>query len=386
MAENENGQEKTEEPTQKRLREAREKGQVPRSRELSTFLVLITAGIFMLFFGPTLGGQLANQTRARLDFEPKLAHDPDLLLPYLADQIFQTLMALLPLFGILMVAAVMAPILIGGANFSWQAAAPKASKLNPIKGLQRIFSWQGLMEFGKTLAKFTLVGTVAMLTLWTFSDRLLGLGYEPLHQGVSHAAQIALGTFIAVSAALIIVAAIDAPFQMWNHQKQLRMTRQELKDEYKETDGKPEVKQKIRQQQQEMAQRRMMEEVPKADVVITNPTHYAVAIVYEASKMSAPKVVAKGVDEVAANIREIADEHEIIRVEAPKVARALYFTTDLDREIPDGLFVAVARILAYVYQLKRADQGVDMPDDLPVPDEYLDPHQGRHGRRREDDA
>lgn len=270
---------------------------------------------------------------------------------------------------------------MGGANFSWQAAKPKASKLNPLKGLKRIFSWQGLMEFGKTFAKFVLIAGVAVSVLWMFSDRLLMLGYEPLEQAIVHAAQLALGTFVAVSAALILVAAIDAPFQMWNHQKQLRMTRQELKDEYKETDGKPEVKQKVRQLQQEMAQRRMMEEVPKADVVITNPTHYAVAITYEASRMAAPKLVAKGADEVAASIRAVADEHKIIRVEAPRVARAIYFTTDLNQEIPNGLFVAVARILAYVYQLKRSDADVAMPDDLPVPDDYLDPEQQR-GRRR----
>ncbi|WP_017926405.1 flagellar biosynthesis protein FlhB [Thioalkalivibrio sp. HL-Eb18] len=381
MAENESGQEKTEQPTPKRLREAKEKGQVPRSRELSTFLVLMAAGGFMTFFGPTLGGQLAEQTAGRFDIERDLAYDSSLLLPYLSEQIFMTLRMLLPLFGVLMVAAVLAPILIGGANFSWQAAKPKASKLNPLKGLKRIFSWQGLMEFGKTFAKFVLVAGVAMSVLWTFSDRLLMLGYEPLEQAIAHAAQLALGTFVAVSAALILVAAIDAPFQMWNHQKQLRMTRQELKDEYKETDGKPEVKQKIRQLQQEMAQRRMMEEVPKADVVITNPTHYAVAITYEASRMAAPKLVAKGVDEVAASIRAVADEHKIIRVEAPRVARAIYFTTDLNQEIPNGLFVAVARILAYVYQLKRSDADVAMPDDLPVPDDYLDPQQQR-GRRR----
>jgi len=313
MAENESGQEKSEEPTPKRLREAKEKGQVPRSRELSTFLVLMAGGSFLLMYGPNMGAQLTEQMSSRLDFEREMAYDSSLLLPYLADEIFRTLRTLFPLFGVLVVAAVLAPIVIGGANFSWKAAAPKVSKLNPGKGLKRIFSWQGLMEFGKTFAKFVLISSVAVAVLATFSDRLLMLGYEPVHQGIIHAAQLVLGTFIAVSAALIVVAAIDAPFQMWNHQKQLRMTRQEVKDEYKETDGKPEVKQKIRQLQQEMAQRRMMEEVPKADVIITNPTHYAVAIVYEASRMAAPKVVAKGVDEVAASIRAVGDEHAIIR-------------------------------------------------------------------------
>lgn len=382
MAENESGQEKTEEPTAKRLREAREKGQVPRSRELSTFLVLMAAGAFLVLFGPNMGAQLAEQMSRGFDFERELAYDSSRLLPYLAEQIFRTLRTLLPLFGVLIVAAVLAPIVIGGANFSWQAAAPKASKLDPLQGLKRIFSWQGLLEFGKTFAKFVLITGVTIAVMATFLDRLRMLGYEPVDQGIVHAAQLTLGTFIAVSAALLLVAAIDAPFQMWNHHKELRMTRQEVKDEYKETDGKPEVKQKIRQLQQEMAQRRMMEEVPKADVVITNPTHYAVAVVYEASRMAAPRLVAKGVDEVAASIRAVASDHDVVRVEAPRVARAIYFTTDLDQEIPSGLFVAVARILAYVYQLKRAEREAQMPDDLPVPEDYLDPEQQRGQRRR----
>lgn len=382
MAENESGQEKTEEPTAKRLREAREKGQVPRSRELSTFLVLMAAGAFLVLFGPNMGAQLAEQMSRGFDFERELAYDSSRLLPYLAEQIFRTLRTLLPLFGVLIVAAVLAPIVIGGANFSWQAAAPKASKLDPLQGLKRIFSWQGLLEFGKTFAKFVLITGVTIAVMATFLDRLRMLGYEPVDQGIVHAAQLTLGTFIAVSAALLLVAAIDAPFQMWNHHKELRMTRQEVKDEYKETDGKPEVKQKIRQLQQEMAQRRMMEEVPKADVVITNPTHYAVAVVYEASRMAAPRLVAKGVGEVAASIRAVASDHDVVRVEAPRVARAIYFTTDLDQEIPSGLFVAVARILAYVYQLKRAEREAQMPDDLPVPEDYLDPEKQRGQRRR----
>ncbi|MBS3799702.1 MAG: flagellar biosynthesis protein FlhB [Thioalkalivibrio sp.] len=382
MAENESGQEKTEEPTAKRLREAREKGQVPRSRELSTFLVLMAAGAFLVLFGPNMGAQLAEQMSRGFDFERELAYDSSRLLPYLAEQIFRTLRTLLPLFGVLIAAAVLAPIVIGGANFSWQAAAPKASKLDPLQGLKRIFSWQGLLEFGKTFAKFVLITGVTIAVMATFLDRLRMLGYEPVDQGIVHAAQLTLGTFIAVSAALLLVAAIDAPFQMWNHHKELRMTRQEVKDEYKETDGKPEVKQKIRQLQQEMAQRRMMEEVPKADVVITNPNHYAVAVVYEASRMAAPRLVAKGVDEVAASIRAVASDHDVARVEAPRVARAIYFTTDLDQEIPSGLFVAVARILAYVYQLKRAEREAQMPDDLPVPEDYLDPEQQRGQRRR----
>ncbi|MBK1708124.1 MULTISPECIES: flagellar biosynthesis protein FlhB [Marichromatium] len=381
MAENENGQEKTEEPTAKRQREAREKGQVPRSREFNTLTVLLAGAGFMVFFGGHLGGQLAAQMADGFTLERELFYDTQRLLPYLASQIGRALLTLAPLFALLFVVALLGPILIGGANFSAQAMSPKLDKLNPLKGIKRQFSAQALLELGKTLAKFVIVSLVAGMVLWSVSDELLHLGEEPLKEAIFHTADMAVWIFLLVSAALVLIAAVDVPFQLWNHNKQLRMTRQELKDEYKETDGKPEVKGRIRQLQQEMASRRMMAEVPKADVVITNPTRYAVAIVYEPARMRAPRLLAKGVGEVAGAIRGLADEHDIIRVEAPRVARAIYFTTDLGEEIPGGLFVAVARILAYVYQLKRHDPEVSMPTDLPVPDEYLDPREAARAAR-----
>ncbi|NKN33201.1 flagellar biosynthesis protein FlhB [Marichromatium bheemlicum] len=381
MAENENGQEKTEEPTAKRQREAREKGQVPRSREFNTLAVLLAGAGFMVFFGGHLGAQLAAQMADGFSLERALFYDTQRLFPYLASQIGRALLILAPLFALLLAIALLGPVLIGGANFSTQAMAPKFEKLDPIKGLKRLFSAQALLELGKTLAKFVVVTLVAGAVLWGVSGELLHLGDEPVKEAIVHTARLAVWIFLLVSAALVLVAAVDVPFQLWNHNKQLRMTRQELKDEYKETDGKPEVKSRVRQLQQEMASRRMMAEVPKADVVITNPTRYAVAIVYEPSRMRAPRLVAKGVGEVAGAIRALADEHGITRVEAPRVARAIYFTTDLDQEIPGGLFVAVARILAYVYQLKRHDPEVSMPTDLPVPDEYLDPREAARAAR-----
>ncbi|MBK5971015.1 MULTISPECIES: flagellar biosynthesis protein FlhB [Thiorhodovibrio] len=381
MAENENGQEKTEEPTGKRVRESREKGQVPRSKELNTVIELIVASTFMLLFGSYLGIGMANQFADSLTLERDMLFDPAVLPAYFGEQFGRALLNLSPLLGLLAVAALIGPVIIGGANFSSQALQPKFSKLNPIKGMKRFVSPTGLMELGKALGKFLLVGGVAAMVLSTIVDEVLMLGEEPVKEAIIHSAHLAAWVFLMVSAVLILIALIDVPFQLWNHNKQLKMTLQEVKDEHKETEGKPEVKGKIRQMQMEMAQRRMMSEVPKADVIITNPTHYAVAISYKPGAMSAPRLLAKGVDDVAFKIRELAEEHLITTVEAPKVARAIYFTTELNKEIPGGLFVAVARILAYVYQLKRPNTHPSMPHDLPVPEEYLDPTSARRARR-----
>jgi flagellar biosynthetic protein FlhB len=381
MAENENGQEKSEQPTGKRIRESREKGQVPRSKELNTVIELIVVSTFFLLFGSHLGMGIANQFADGLMLERELLFDPALIPAYFGEQIGRALWNLAPLLGLLMVAALVGPMLIGGVNFSSQALQPKFSKLDPIKGMKRFVSPTGLLELGKALGKFVLVGGVAAMVLMSIVNEVLMLGEEPVKQAILHAAHLATWVFLVVSAVLILIALIDVPYQLWNHNKQLKMTLQEVKDEHKETEGKPEVKGKIRQMQMEMAQRRMMAEVPKADVVITNPTHYAVALAYKPGAMGAPRLLAKGADEVALKIRELAAEHLITSVEAPRVARAIFFTTELNQEIPNGLFVAVARILAYVYQLKRPDVRAVMPNDLPVPEEYLDPRAARAARR-----
>jgi flagellar biosynthesis protein FlhB len=352
MAENENGQERSEAPTSKRLRESREKGQVARSRELNTFIILLVGGAFLLFFGGGLAARISQLMIEGWTLERALIFDEGLLVPHLQHLLGRALLILAPMFALLMVIALMGPILVGGANFSTQALMPKFSKLNPITGLKRVFSVQGLMELVKGLGKFGLVGTVATLAIMSIWGNLLMLGELPVEQAIVQTAHMAAWLFLIASAALIVVAAIDAPFQIWNHQKQLRMTLQEIKDEFKETEGKPEVKGRIRQLQHEMSQRRMMSEVPKADVVITNPTHYAVAISYVPATMAAPLLLAKGADLVAAQIRSLAAEHRVPLFSAPPLARALYFSTRLEQEIPAGLYVAVAQVLAYVYQLR----------------------------------
>ncbi len=368
------GEERTEEPTPKRLREAKEKGQVPRSRELNGTIVLIVAAVGLMLLGSVLVDDLAQIMRDALSISRDEVRDPVVLVQQLGSVVGKALWLLTPFMALLVLAAMSGPVSMGGFSFSTKAIAFKAEKLNPIKGLGRIFSAKGLMELLKTVAKFMLVAVVSALLLWSLRMELLSLAYESLGQALRHAGTLFVWAFLALSSVLILVAAIDVPFQLYQHKKQLKMTLKEIKDEAKETEGRPEVKGKIRALQREMSQRRMMEEVPTADVVVTNPTHYAVALRYDRTGSGAPRVIAKGADLIAMRIREIASSHGITIVSAPPLARALYATTELDQEIPAELYVAVAHILAYVYQLDaaRSQGGAEpsAPTDLPVPDEF----------------
>ncbi|WP_456406887.1 flagellar biosynthesis protein FlhB [Thiolapillus sp.] len=374
MSQQGSGEERTEQPTPKRLREAKEKGQVPRSRELNGTIVLMIGALGLMMLGSTLVEDLASIMRDALSIERARTMDPAALVQQFGMVIGKALWMLSPLLALLVVAAMTGPVSMGGFSFSAKAIAFKAEKLNPIKGLGRIFSAKGLMELVKTLAKFLLVAVVSVLLLWSLRTELLSLAHESLAQALSHAGTLFVWAFMALSSVLILVAAIDVPFQLYQHTKQLKMTLKEVKDEAKETEGRPEVKGKIRSLQREMSQRRMMDEVPTADVIVTNPTHYAVALRYDREGNGAPKVVAKGADLIALRIREIATEHGVTIVSAPPLARALYATTELEQEIPAELYVAVAHILAYVYQLDaaRAQGGEEPPSptDLPVPDEF----------------
>ncbi|MCG5511095.1 flagellar biosynthesis protein FlhB [Ectothiorhodospira lacustris] len=375
MAENESSQEKTEQPTPKRLRDAQDKGQVASSKELNTTLVLLTGSTTLLLFGGVFLNHIQALMRNSLIIDRDRIFDPSFMLTALHARIGEGLMILAPLFLVLVIAAVTGPVVMGGGRFRLKGLEPKPDKLSPIKGLKRIFGPQGLMELAKTLAKFSLISVVAMGILWQFSDRLLGLGGQEMVPGVVSAGYMIAWTFVALSVSLILVVMIDVPFQLWNHQRQLRMTKQEIKDEFKETEGKPEVKSRVRQLQYEVSRRRMMAEVPKADVVVTNPTHFAVALKYDQQKGGAPRVVAKGADLVAGEIREVARQSGVTILSAPPLARALFHSTRLEQEIPAGLYVAVAQVLAYVYQLRNAlrEGGVvpTPPTDLPVPDEFL---------------
>jgi flagellar biosynthetic protein FlhB len=369
MAENENGQERTERATPRREQEAREKGTVARSRELNTVALLVAGSSGLLLFGGGIVESVVRVMRASFQFDHARLADASSAPSALGDALLTALAALMPLFLLLMVAALLSSIALGGLNFSSKALAMKWERVSPFKGMARIFSTQSLMEMVKALAKFMLVGTVAVWWLLHEVGDLLVLNELSVEGGLAAAARLILWSFLVISLGTILIAAIDVPFQLWQHSRQLRMTRQEVRDEMKESEGKPEVKQQIRRLQRELAQRRMMQEVPKADVIVTNPTHFAVALRYDAGKMRAPRVVAKGADLIARHIREVGAEHRVPVFEAAPLARALFYSTELDQEIPEGLYLAVAQVLAYVLQLRdpRAGAAPTPPGDLPIP-------------------
>jgi len=379
MAED-SGQERTEEPTARRKQQSRDKGQVARSRELNTMLMMLVSGIALLSLGPTLINTLATLFREHLTMSRADIFDPSAMMRLFESAMLDAVWGLTPFFIVLMASAVAGPLAMGGISFSSKALAFKWEKLDPIKGLGRLFAWRGLVELLKALAKFVIIGSIAVTFLYSQLDVYLGLGGEPLKSALAHTMHLLLFGFLVISSTLILLAAVDVPFQIWDHNKQLKMTFQEIKDENKETEGNPDVRGRVRRVQKEMAQRRMMAEVPNADVVVTNPEHYAVALKYDPETMPAPVVLAKGVDFIAMQIRNIAREHEVLILEAPPLARALHHTTEIDAEIPSGLYLAVAQVLAYVFQLKRAGKdkgrarnyGAGKPhhmNDLPIPDD-----------------
>src|SRR5688572_18386656 len=291
------------------------------------------------------------------------------MLPSLAHAAAEGLCLSTPLLGAITLAAIVAPLALGGWSFATQAMAPQLSRLNPIEGIKRMFALRSLVELAKAMAKFGVVAIVAAIVLWNDAPTLMELGREPLQQAIGHAVQISGKALLIIAAGLLIIAGIDVPYQLWQYAKQMRMSREEIRQEYKEAEGSPEVKGRIRQLQQQMARQRMMQEVPNADVVVVNPTHFAVALKYDEKRMRAPIVVAKGVDLVAARIREVAGEHAVPIFEAPPLARVLYRNVDIGAEIPGNLYVAVAQILTYVFQLrvaKRAGGPVPPKPDVAV--------------------
>jgi flagellar biosynthetic protein FlhB len=374
MAENQDGQEKTEEPTAKRLEDARKKGQVPRSKELNTMAVTMIGVISLAIMSRSLGNSLSEMMSQRFVLTREEIFDVNSMLIHLGEGVGQVLFSMVPFFLAVIIAAILSSVALGGFSFSAEALTPKLEKLSFLKGMKRVFSARGLIELVKAMAKFVFIGGLTILLLYLSLGKFISLHGMDLSQAISRLNGLISWSVILMTSTLILIAAIDVPFQLWEHKRQLKMTRQELRDEMKETEGKPEIKSKIRQLQRDMAQRRMMEEVPKADVIVTNPTHYAVALKYDPEKMHAPKLVAKGADLVAKNIREVGKDAGVPLVESPLLARAIYFHTELDSFIPAGLYLAVARILAYVFQLRDySRQGGDrpeMPENLEVPEEF----------------
>jgi len=378
MAADDSDAERTEPASAKRLEQAREEGDVPRSRELATFSVLMTAGAGLWLTGGALARKLTAMLSSGLALTRDQVYNPDVLITRIAQDIGGVMLACLPLAGAIMLVALASPLLIGGWLFSPKAFMPNFMKLNPMRGLANLVSTNALVELLKAVAKTIVVGAVAYVVVMSQKEAVFGLAVEPVRVGAAHLVDLLGMAFLLIVGGLGFVAAIDGPYQVWHYANKLKMTRQEVIQESKESDGNPQVKGKIRQLQREMAKRRMMANVPTADVVVTNPTHFAVALKYSEGQRGAPRVVAKGTDDVAAKIREIARENKVALLEAPALARALYKHTDIDDEIPEALYSAVAEVLAYVFQLRNyMKNGGFYPDrpnasKLPVPPE-MDP-------------
>src|SRR5471032_3165183 len=356
--------EKTEPASAKRLEQAREEGDVPRSREVATFTVLMAAGACLWVTGSGMVRDLSAAMVSGLALDREQVFNTDVLIHRVGVDVGRVLLACLPMGVAVMVVALASPLLVGGWLFSGKAIAPNFAKLNPFNGLV------------KAIAKTLVVGLVAWLVVMHQKEAVLGLAMEPLKLGSVHLMSMLSSSFMFIVGALGFIAAVDGPYQMWHYANKLKMTRQELIQEHKESNGNPQIKAKIRQLQREAARRRMMADVPTADVIVTNPTHYAVALKYGEGMRGAPRVVAKGTDEVAAKIREIGKENKVAILEAPALARALHKHTDIGDEIPEALYSAVAEVLAYVFQLRMYSRGSgkypDRPTKVDVPPE-LDP-------------
>lgn len=374
-------QEKTEDPTGKRLDEARKEGQIPRSKELGTLAVLLFGMITVNLFGGGMLGSLWQLMERDLRLARRDLFDDKAMMGHLAADLSTAMGLLIPVLAVTTVAAIVAPIALGGWNVSFAALTPKLSKFNPISGLARMVSPHSATELFKSLLKIALIGGITYLLYRHYEPRLLTLTRLNLRAAASDSLHILMVCMVWLCASLVLIAGIDVPFQLWSHQRKLKMSKQEVKDEARDAEGKPEVKGRIRTLQMEMSRRRMMEEVPRADVVVTNPTHFAIALKYDQGLMAAPRVLAKGTDLIAAQIRNLANGAKIPLLSAPPLARALYFSTDLGKEIPPGLYLAVAQVLAYIYQLRAYKQfGGPIPaplGDIEVPAEYRRDERGR---------
>jgi flagellar biosynthetic protein FlhB len=352
----ESDQERTEPASPRRLEKAREEGQAPRSTELSTFALLITAGTGLWLMGGHFSSQLARLMKEGMHIPREIGFESARLVERLFDQSFHVLITFTPFLILMILVALAAPMLLSGWLFSWKSLNPDFKRVNPLSGLSRMVSLHSLIELTKALLKATLIGGAGVWTIWHYKESVLSLIALPLVPGLSHMGELVALSFFSIAGTMILIAAVDVPFKLWDHYRKLRMTKEEVRQENKETEGNPQIKGRIRAQQREMARKRMMAEIPRADVIITNPTHYSVALKYEDGKMRAPRVVAKGVHLLALKIREIGHQHKVPVLEAPPLARALYQHTELGDEIPQALYNAVAEVLAYVYQLRRHQQ------------------------------
>ncbi len=373
MAEQESDLERTEPASQRRLDEARDKGNIPRSRELNTFAITMAGAVSLLIMGAGFADGLRALMQHWFTFNYASLSDPMLMWRGFVDSVIAMLFLFVPLMVVLVLAALLAPMSIGGFMFSADALEPDFGRLNPLKGIARVFSMNGLAELVKAVFKALLVGGLAFWIIWGKMEEMLSLAAEPVTGGIPHALHIMGWSFVLITAAMLVIVLMDVPYQLWQYHHKLRMTKEEIRKEMRESEGDPHIKGRIRSLQREAARKRMMSEVPKADVIVTNPTHYAVALLYKPEDMRAPKVLAKGSYLLAQRIRELGEENNVPILEAPALARALYRHAEIEQEIPSALFAAVAEVLAYIYQLHSYNSGEGaqplVPKDLPVPKE-----------------
>ena len=372
-------QEKTEEPTARRLSKAREEGQIARSTEITIAASVISVAIYIYLFGSSLLGNVANIFAQGLVFDSLAVLEPQVAAGRLADAMVEALLTILPILILTGVVVLVCSGLIGGYNFSWKSLQPKASKFNPIAGFKRMFGIQALVNLGKSIAKFLLVGGVTYLLIDASITEFAEISLMALEPGLTASASIITMAFLVASSTLIIIALIDAPYQVYQHNQKMKMSLKEVKDERKDTEGSPEVKQRIRQKQREISATRMLEAIAEADVVITNPEHFAVAIAYDPSSEDPPKVVAKGTDIMAERIRERAGEEGVPLFQSPVLARALFFTTEIEAFIPEPLFEAVAQVIAYIFNINSINRSSNLRDKpVPrVPDNMVFDSEGR---------
>ena len=364
--------EKTEEPTGRRLEKARSEGQLARSIELPVAAMSLGAVGFFSLMGGWLFNGMSQLFVSQLEFDRKITDKAELLPGLFAQAIVDAFLLILPIMLMMYFIAIVSTVLSGGMVFSMGMLAPKFSKLNPLSGLQRIFGTKALIELGKAIVKFVVVGGILLLQVSNHMQELLSLANMDLNQAMAVAGKIIVDACFWLAMGLVLIALADVPIQQYQVHKKLMMSRQEVRDEMKDSEGRPEVKQKIKQRQREMANNKMMAKVKDADVVITNPQHFAVALSYDPNGEGAPILLAKGSDEMARRIREEAQAHAVELFPAPELARALYFTTQVDEPIPEGLYHAVAQVIAYVFSLNQsyaAGEGVLKP--IPVVPENM---------------
>ena len=366
--------ERTEPASSRRLEQARQEGQVPRSREIGAFLVLmVSAGAFWMV-GGWMMQRMSAIVRRGLSFDEQSLRDPQFMVARFSEVAQEALLSFGPFVLALIIAALASPFFLGSWNVSLKALTPDLSRLDPLKGMTRVISWSGLSELVKGVAKASLIGGVAIYVLWAERGEIIALLGQTVDAGLASAGHLISYSYLMIVLSMLLIVALDVPFQLWQYHSKLKMSKDEVRREAKEMEGNPEVKGRIRSLQREAARRRMMSAVPTADVIVTNPTHFSVALVYK-SGMAAPKVVAKGIGEVARKIRELGAENRVPMLEAPPLARALYRHGELDKEIPSALYAAVAEVLAYVYQLSRwRQQGGSYPTpprDISVPAEMV---------------